>query len=69
MTESKSAVYRVIPKCACSTIGQIMYCSDHGTFFDEDIHDAKTGLHKWERRESQRPIQTHVRRRSAYAFT
>jgi hypothetical protein len=25
MTESESVVYRVVPKCACSTIGQIMY--------------------------------------------
>ena len=33
MTESESVVYRVVPKCACSTIGQIMYYSDHGTFF------------------------------------
>ena len=41
MTESESVAYRVVPKCACSTIGQIMYYSDHGTFFDGDIHDAK----------------------------
>ena len=34
MTESESVVYRVVPKCACSTIGQIMYYSDHGAFFD-----------------------------------
>ena len=37
MTESESMVYRVVPKCACSTIGQIMFYSDHGTFFDGDI--------------------------------
>ena len=34
MTETESVVYRVVPKCACSTIGQILYYSDHGTFFD-----------------------------------
>ena len=28
MTESESVVYRVVPKCACSTIGQVMYYSD-----------------------------------------
>ena len=43
MTESESVVYRVVPKCACSTIGQIMYFSDHGEFFDGDIHDATAG--------------------------
>ena len=47
MTESESVVYRVVPKCACSTIGQIMYFSDHGDFYDGDIHDAKGGIHKW----------------------
>ena len=46
MTESESVVYRVVPKCACSTIGQIMFYSDHGRFFDGDIHDAKDGMHK-----------------------
>jgi len=46
MTESESVVYWVVPKCACSTIGQIMFYSDHGRFFDGDIHDATEGLHK-----------------------
>jgi hypothetical protein len=37
----------VVPKCACSTIGQIMFYSDHGRFFEGDIHDATADLHKW----------------------
>ena len=69
MTESESMIYRVVPKCACSTIGQIMYYSDHGTFFDGDIHDAKTGLHKWARDDSQSVIRANVKMNSAYAFT
>ncbi|ETX28538.1 sulfotransferase family protein [Roseivivax isoporae] len=69
MTESESMVYRVVPKCACSTIGQIMYYSDHGRFFDGDIHDAEDGLHKWAREESQAPIRANVKTRSSYAFT
>jgi hypothetical protein len=69
MTESESVVYRVVPKCACSTIGQIMYYSDHGEFFDGDIHDAQTGLHKWAREESQAAIRANVKTRSSYAFT
>ena len=28
MTETGSMVYRVVPKCACSSIGQIMFFSD-----------------------------------------
>ena len=44
---SETLIYRVVPKCACSTIGQIMYHADHGTFYDGDIHDAKDGVWKW----------------------
>ena len=57
MTESESMVYRVVPKCACSTIGQVMYFSDNGVFFDGDIHDAQYGLHKWALDHSKEPIE------------
>lgn len=69
MTESESVVYRVVPKCACSTIGQIMYYSDHGSFFDGDIHDATGGMHKWAMDESQPLITTNVKGHSSYWFT
>mgnify|MGYP001948801859 FL=1 len=69
MTETESMVYRVVPKCACSTIGQIMFFSDHGSFYDGDIHDAKSGLHKWALDESQGPITRNVTEHSSYAFT
>ncbi|MEO1239687.1 MAG: sulfotransferase family 2 domain-containing protein, partial [Pseudomonadota bacterium] len=69
MTQSQSAIYRVVPKCACSTIGQILYYSDHGTFFDGDIHDAKDGLHKWAIDDSQPLIETAVRQHRTFAFT
>lgn len=69
MTESRSVVYRVVPKCACSTIGQILYYSDHGRFFDGDIHDSTTGLHKWGQTASQPVIEETVRSHAAPAFT
>jgi hypothetical protein len=69
MTPSESMVYRVVPKCACSTIGQIMYYSDHGRFFDGDIHDAKTGLYKWALDGSQQPIRDNVLAHKSFAFT
>ena len=69
MTTSESMVYRVVPKCACSTIGQIMYYSDHGVFFEGDIHDATSGLHKWGIEESQDPITRNVQAHQSYAFT
>jgi len=69
MTTSESMVYRVVPKCACSTIGQIMYYSDHGTFFDGDIHDAASGLHKWAMEDSQAQIVRAVTSHQVYSFT
>ncbi|MEE9388478.1 MAG: sulfotransferase family protein [Paracoccaceae bacterium] len=69
MTESQSTVYRVVPKCACSTIGQIMYYSDHGEFFDGDIHDADHGIHKWAMQDSQKLIETNVQNHNSYTFT
>ncbi len=69
MTESESMVYRVVPKCACSTIGQIMFYSDHGRFFDGDIHDATDGLHKWALDASQDPITRNVRSQATYSFS
>lgn len=69
MTESESVVYRVVPKCACSTIGQIMFYSDHGRFFDGDIHDATEGLHKWSREVSQPLIEKNVKSHKSLAFT
>ncbi|MBT9384014.1 sulfotransferase family protein [Pseudooceanicola sp. CBS1P-1] len=69
MTESGSVLYRVVPKCACSTIGQILYHSDHGRFYEGDIHDATEGLHKWAQAASQPVIEAAVRDRSAPAFT
>lgn len=69
MTESESLVYRVVPKCACSTIGQIMFYSDHGRFFDGDIHDATEGLHKWAQEASQARIAANVRGHKSFTFT
>ena len=61
MTESESVVYRVIPKCACSTIGQALFYSDHGKYYDGDIHDADAGIHKWAFEASQPRITERVR--------
>ncbi|OUS07768.1 hypothetical protein A9Q96_05300 [Rhodobacterales bacterium 52_120_T64] len=69
MTESESVVYRVVPKCACSTIGQIMYYGDHGEYFDGDIHDATSGIHKWGIEDSKPLIQKRVTDQQTYAFT
>ena len=69
MTESESMVYRVVPKCACSSIGQIMFYSDHGRYFDGDIHDSTGGLHKWNQPESQPLIEASVKTHKSLTFT
>lgn len=69
MTETGSMVYRVVPKCACSSIGQIMFFSDHGRFFDGDIHDATEGIAKWSQEHNQDRISGAVRDHSALTFT
>lgn len=69
MTEAETLVYRVVPKCACTTIGQVMYFTDHGRFFDGDIHDAQTGIHKWAFAHSQPRIEARIREGGALVFT
>jgi len=69
MTESESMAYRVVPKAACSTIGQIMYFTDHGRFFDGDIHDATSGIHKWALEPSQPVIRATIEARRCFAFS
>ena len=69
MTQSESMVYRIVPKCACSTIGQILYYSDHGQFYEGDIHDAEEGLHKWVQDHSKSKIEDNVRNRRCLTFT
>ncbi|MEM9434731.1 MAG: sulfotransferase family protein [Pseudomonadota bacterium] len=69
MTQSESMIYRVVPKCACSSIGQIMYYSDHGEFFEGDIHDAREKIHKWAIDSSQDRITDAVTSHEAFAFT
>ena len=46
-----------------------MYYSDHGQFFDGDIHDSTQGLHKWSQEHSQKPIEQAVRAGSTPSFT
>ena len=69
VNESGTLVYRVIPKCACSTIGQAIFFGDHGRFFDGDIHDAKDGIMKWNQKHNQDRIRDVVRAGTAHTFT
>jgi hypothetical protein len=46
-----------------------MYYSDQGKFFDGDIHDATSGMHKWSMENSHAAIEKNVRNHKSYAFT
>ena len=73
VNESRTLVYRVVPKCACSTIGQILYHGDHGRFYEGDIHDAKDGVWKWngnsDADRAREVIKQTVTGGSAFTFT
>ncbi len=73
VNSSETLVYRVVPKCACSTIGQILFHGDHGRFYDGDIHDAKEGLWKWngnaDRDRARQVIATTATKGEAVTFT
>ena len=46
-----------------------MYFSDHGCFFDGDIHDSVDGMHKWAQEASQPKITSNVQSHKSYSFT
>ena len=69
VSESGKLAYRVLPKCACSTIGQVIYYGDNGAYFDGDIHDAEEGMLKWDQDRAHDRIRETVLNQSAYSFT
>ena len=69
MTESEQLLYRVVPNADCSSIGQILFFSEHGAFYDGDIHDAQHGIHKWALAHSQLWISWAVKNPDAYKFS
>jgi len=46
-----------------------MFFSDHGEFFDGDIHDADHGIHKWAFENSRPTIQSKVQDENSFVFT
>ena len=69
MTENEQLLYLVVPKVARSSIGWILFFSEHGAFYDGDIHDAQHGIHKWALAHSQPWIIRAVKNPDAYKFS
>jgi hypothetical protein len=63
MMRSAPLAYRVMPKCGCSSIGQVMHLLDHGAFHPGSIHDPDAGLLKW--REEGAPDNDEIQARYA----
>lgn len=47
IARSVPLAYRVMPKCACSSIGQWLHHLDHGAFHPGEIHEPAAALLKW----------------------
>lgn len=47
MANTVPLAYRVLPKCGCSSIGQVMHHIDHLWFHEGSIHDADALILKW----------------------
>ncbi|PRY22146.1 glycosyl transferase family 90 [Aliiruegeria haliotis] len=69
MTPSGTAIYRHIPKCASSTLGQVLYYLEQGEFAPRDIHEQKEGLIKGDTPEGSAQIQDALKRQSVFVFT
>ncbi|MGG7568531.1 sulfotransferase family protein [Rhodovulum sp. DZ06] len=69
MSESGALVYRVVPKAACSTIGQVLHHADHGRWYDGDIHDAEAGILKWNQEDARPRIAETIEQGRAPVFT
>jgi Sulfotransferase family len=48
MSRREPLAYRVLPKCGCSSVGQILHHLDHGAFYAGSIHDASAPILKWQ---------------------
>jgi hypothetical protein len=46
-----------------------MFYSDHGTFFDGDIHDPQAGMHEWAMGDRQPLISANVKAHKSYTIT
>lgn len=47
MARTVPLAYRVLPKCGCSSIGQVIHHIDHGVAYDGMIHDSAAPILKW----------------------
>ncbi|MGI9345305.1 MAG: sulfotransferase family 2 domain-containing protein, partial [Gammaproteobacteria bacterium] len=69
MTQSENAIYRSLPKCGCTTIGQILYYTDNGHFYNGNVHHSSTGIHRWTTADPQTRAQIQRKIMEQHIFT
>ncbi|MGI9346211.1 MAG: sulfotransferase family 2 domain-containing protein, partial [Gammaproteobacteria bacterium] len=71
MTQSENAIYRFLPKCGSNTIGQILYYTDHGHFYNGKVHRTSTGIHRWSTadRRTRAQIQLKIKEQNIFTFS
>lgn len=62
-------IYRVVPKAACSTVGNLLYFIDNNKFYEGDIHTLREGFHNWTIPTSKEIIQTRITEQGPIVFT
>jgi hypothetical protein len=61
--------YRAMPKCGCSSLGQVLHYFDFGIFFSHNIHDAGAPLLKWKSAGGPAAIRKILESHNAFRFT
>jgi hypothetical protein len=70
MTRAKPHLaYRVMPKCGCSSVGQILHFLDHGRFYPGSIHDSAAPILKWQPVEGRQEIVEIFATGTVFRFT
>lgn len=66
--KSRPFAFRSLPKCACSTIGQVMHYVEAGKFFKGDIHDDRVTLMKWGHTENDWAVIEALNKPDLFSF-
>jgi hypothetical protein len=69
MARSAPLAFRVLPKCGCSSVGQVIHQLDHGRFHPGSVHDADAPILKWSDRPNNMEIRRRFREQRIVSFT
>lgn len=61
--------YRVMPKCGCTSIGQILHHIQKAEFCNGNIHSSESALYRWDNLEDRANMITILNNEPVYWFT